>query len=113
MAQSGFDNSHTKTKSSHKDGHGQDQTQGRMQIKVYAKRHAKKRTKTVASNTKPPPTAIEKALNMEFEGEAACRWLDSILDEWNGLGNLGVLAIYRPLRNARNWESLRHQCLCP
>ena len=31
--------------------------------KVYAKRYNKKRTKAVASNTNPPPTTIEKALN--------------------------------------------------
>ena len=54
--------------------------------KVYAKRHAKKRTKAVASNTKPPPTTMEKAPNMEEE--TSYPWLDSILDEWNGLGNL-------------------------
>mgnify|MGYP002629519686 FL=1 len=57
--------------------------------KVYAKRYTKKRIKAIASNTSPPPTTIEKALNMDEP--TAYRWLDSILDEWNGLGNLGVL----------------------
>ena len=79
--------------------------------KVYAKRYNKKRTKAVASNTNPPPTTIEKALNMD---EATARgWLDSILDEWNGLGNLGVLDHGHTWRNARRWESLQHQCHSP
>ena len=57
--------------------------------KAYVKRYMKKRTKAVASNTQPPPTTIEKALNMDED--SARGWLNSILDEWNGLGNLGVL----------------------
>ena len=57
--------------------------------KVYARRYNKKKTKAVASNTQPPPTTVEKALNMEEK--SARKWLDSILDEWNGLGALGVL----------------------
>ena len=57
--------------------------------KVYARRYNKKKTKAVASNTQPPPTTVEKALNMEEK--SARKWWDSILDEWNGLGALGVL----------------------
>jgi hypothetical protein len=56
---------------------------------AYARRYMKKRTKAIASNTNPPPTTVEKALNMDEA--SAYGWLDSILDEWNGLGNLGVL----------------------
>ena len=51
----------------------------------------KKIIKAIASNTSPPTTTVEKALNMDIDEPTAYRWLDSILDEWNGLGNLGVL----------------------
>ena len=52
-------------------------------------RYMTKRTKAVASNTQPPTTTLEKALNMDEE--SARGWLDSILDQWNGLRNLRVL----------------------
>ena len=47
-----------------------------------------KRRKAVSTGTEPPPKSVEEALNHDTR---ALQWLESILDEWLGLEEMGVL----------------------
>lgn len=48
-----------------------------------------KRRKAVSTGTEPPPKSVEEALNHDTR---AIQWLESILDEWLGLEEMGVLS---------------------
>lgn len=67
---------------------------------VRKKRKYKRKTSTgaVGSLHEPPPTTMEKALNHPTR---SWEWMKAILDEWNGLEELGVLKHNHTIRDCQ------------
>ena len=78
-----------------------DNKECRVLSAVVKRRKYKKKVPTgaVGSLHEPPPTTIEKALNHPTK---AWDWLKSILDEWKGLEDLGVLKHNHTIKECRN-----------